>query len=599
MRSRRVGLGALALLSIVVGAGVLAQAQPSPPPPLPSPPVTPAQAPIAAPTHMPTPVAATPDVFSEVGPSEPADGATERGRTLLRLGDLPGAARAFRAAIAADAKNIAAREGLRNTLAEARRTDLLPPVLDELTRLYLEAGDRDRAGSRFEELIALAPTYTYRPQLAQALGRDAGGPRKGETHWTDRLRSFLGLFVIMGIAWALSTNRRAVKLRIVLWGVGMQLLFAVIVLWTPPGRAVFDTAQAAVDRVIAFSDEGAAFLFGNLYHGMPSPPRGAMSVIDGTSLDVVQIGLIFAFQVLPTIIFIGSLMSVLYHFGVIQKVVHGIAWVMQRTMGTSGAESLSTAANIFVGQTEAPLVVKPYVATMTQSELMAVMVGGFATVAGGVLAAYARFGIDAGHLMAASFMGGPATLVLAKLMVPETEQPLTMGKEAKDPPRTTTNFIDAAAAGASEGMTLAINVAAMLIAFIALIAMVNWGLALLGLSLGEIFGWAFYPLSYFLGVDTQDLLAFGNLLGTKVSLNEFVAYIQLENIRSTISERTFVIATYALCGFANFSSIGIQIGGIGAIAPERRGDLAKLGLRAMFAGALASLMTACIAGILI
>ncbi len=562
-----------------------------------------AQAPLDAEGSVPAPrqpqdTPEPPDVFAMPAAPGEADGALTRAETFVRVGDLPQAARAYRAAAAADPKSLLAREGLRQVLVAARRTDLLPPVLTELVTLYLEQHDGERANRRFDELLAIAPDHPERARLTTALGRDAQ-PRQSETHWSARLRSFLGLFVILGIAWVFSTNRKAIRLRVVLWGTAMQLLFALIVLLTPPGRRLFAGAQAAVDRVIAFSDEGSAFLFGNLYRGIPTRGQPPLSVIDGGTRDLVDLGMVFAFHVLPTIIFIGSLMGVLYHFGVIQIVVRGIARLMQRTMGTSGAESLSTAANIFVGQTEAPLVIKPYVAQMTMSELMAIMVGGFATVAGGVLAAYVRFGVDAGHLVAASFMGGPATLVLAKIMYPETEKPVTAGADAQDPPRQTSNFIDAAAAGASDGLLLALNVAAMLIAFIGLVAMVNWGLGLAGLSLGQIFGWAFYPLSYFMGVDTQDLLHFGKLMGIKISLNEFVAYIELGHLRSQISERTFVIATYALCGFANFSSIGIQIGGIAAIAPNRRSDLAKLGLRAMFAGALASAMTACIAGLLI
>jgi concentrative nucleoside transporter, CNT family len=585
MRSRWLGVAGLCFLTFVVGAGLIARAQPAPAVPVPAP-------------RIPADTPAPPDVLAEPAPGEPTEGAVERGETLLRLGELPGAARAFRAAMRADGTSIPAREGLRNTLAAARRPDLLPPVLVELCDLYSRAGDHAHADARLDELASLAPTHPDRARLEEVLQRNAK-PRVSATPWTARLRSFLGMFVILFVAWVFSKHRRQVPWRVVLWGTTMQVLFALFVLWTPPGKHVFAAAQSAVDRVIAFSDEGAAFVFGNLYRGLRTPGHAPLSVIDGGTKDVVDLGLIFAFHVLPTIIFIGSLMSVMYHLGIIQKVVRVIAIGMQRTMGTSGAESLSTAANIFVGQTEAPLVIKPYVSQMTMSELMAIMVGGFATVAGGVLAAYVRFGIDAGHLVAASFMGGPATLVLAKLMYPETEKPVTAGKDAQDPPQLTANVIDAAAAGASEGLSLALNVAAMLIAFIALITMVNWGLGLVHLSLSQIFGWVFLPLSYFMGVDTQDLMNFGHLMGVKISVNEFVAYIELGHMRSLISERTFIIATYALCGFANFSSIGIQIGGIGAIAPERRGDISRLGLRAMFAGALASMMTACIAGILI
>ncbi len=544
-------------------------------------------------TELPPP----PDVFGELVPDGPSD--LVLGETLLRLGRHGEAAPVFRRAIAKDPNDLLAHERLRETLIAAQRQDLLPKVLVKLIELYQAGGNGDAAGRRLAELATLAPADAETQRLQRLIGNDAS-TRPGETTLGQRLRSALGVFVILGLAWLLSTNRRLVQWRVVAWGMGLQLLFAVLVLKSPPGRRIFDAAQAAVDRVIAFSDEGAAFIFGNLYRGLaPGAASGPLQLVDATSRDYVSLGLVFGMHVLPTIVFIGALMGVLYHLGVMQKVVHAIAWVMRRTMKTSGAESLSTAANIFVGQTEAPLIVKPYLATMTRSELMAVMVGGFATVAGGVLAAYVRFGIDAGHLIAASFMGAPATLVIAKLMVPETETPVTAGTDVKDPPRTTTNVFDAAASGATDGLHLALNVGAMLVAFIALVAMVNWALGFAGFSLAELFGYLFYPLSWCMGVDTADMMAFGHLLGTKLSLNEFVAYIDLGRMKPQLSERTFVIATYALCGFANFSSIGIQIGGLAGMAPERRADLARLGLRAMFAGALATCLMACIAGLLI
>ena len=315
--------------------------------------------------------------------------------------------------------------------------------------------------------------------------------------------------------------------------------------------------------------------------------------------------MIFAFHVLPTIIFFGALMSVLYHLGLVQKIVRSIAFVMTKTMKTSGAESLSIAGNIFVGQTESPLLIKPYVGKMTVSELSAVMVGGFATIAGGVLASYVRFGIDAKHLIAASVMSAPAALVIAKILYPEIGTPETAGGTVGDPEKQTANVVDAAAAGATDGLQLAFNVAAMLLAFMALVELANWLLgftSLIGLpalSLRQIFGWIFYPISFCMGVDMKDLIDFGNLLGTKIAINEFVAYVDLGNLRATMSERSFLIGTYALCGFANFSSIGIQIGGISSVAPERRSDLARIGFKAMLGGAFASWLTACIAGFLI
>lgn len=417
-----------------------------------------------------------------------------------------------------------------------------------------------------------------------------------------RLLSLLGIFVLMGIAWALSNNKRKFPWRVAIGGVALQLLFALFILKTPLGLMMFDNARRAIVKLLSFTDEGAAFLFGNLYRGAyEMNGQQPFQIWDPNTSHFVPIGIIFAFHVLLTIVFFASLMAVLYHLGLMQWIVRFFAFIMRRTLGTSGAETLSAASNIFVGQTEAPLVVRPYVGRMTQSELMAVMAGGFATAAGGVLAAYTRFGIDPGHLMAASVMSAPASLVMAKIIMPETQEPLTRGDVRVQFERKTVNVIDAAATGARDGLQLAFNVAAMLMAFIALIAMINWGLGKLadGLSLAKIFGWVFAPLAVVMGVETKDAMSFGSVLGTKISINEFVAYIQLGQIKESISPRSFTIATYAMCGFANFSSIAIQIGGISTIAPERRHDLARLGLRAMIAGALASFQTATIAGALI
>lgn len=530
-----------------------------------------------------------------------------RGDTLLRVGAIDQAARAYRRVIAIEPDNLRAHQRLRRAAIEAGRTELLPDMSVRLVDLYLAAGDRETAGRRLEELIALEPTHPERERLERALGRIGERADSGGLHLLSRLRSLLGILVLLAIAFALSNNRRKVKHRIVAWGLGLQLIFAITILWTPPGRAVFDVGRAVVDRILRFTHDGAGFLFGGLHRGLTAgATTGPVQVVDGATGDYVNLGLIFAFHILPTIIFFGSLMTVLYHLGAIQRVVRGVAWVMQKTMGTSGAESLCAAGNIFVGQTEAPLVVKPYIAEMTVSELMAVMTGGFATVAGSVLAAYALYGIDAGHLLAASVMSAPAALVIAKIIYPETDTSRTAPGAAHDPDKTTANVIDAAASGAADGMRLALNIAAMLMAFIAIIAMLNYGLGLVGglvgfpeLSLQVIFGVLFAPLAWCMGVDTPDLLAFGNLLGTKIALNEFVAYVDLGALKHQMSERSFTIATYALCGFANFSSIGIQIGGISAIAPERRSDLARIGLKAMIGGALASWLTACVAGILV
>ncbi|MBN1349719.1 hypothetical protein JXJ21_09940 [candidate division KSB1 bacterium] len=552
----------------------------------------------------------------------------------------------------------------------------------------------------------------------------------------QRVISFVGIFVLLGIAWLLSNNKKKIKYRVVIWGLLLQLVFAFIILKTSPGRAVFDGAKAIIVRVLAFTDEGAGFLFGNLYranqdisanlsqgsmsghvlmldsgsesilslndiepgtqdsveisivnpgpvklthlvitlsdseHFEIAPADSPMALAAGDTAKIVllalpdsiglfsarlviqsdqipypttvplefqgaetaapnsdgitstvslaqfkDLGIIFAIHILPTIIFFASLMSMLYHLGIMQRVVQFMAWIMSRTMGTSGAESLSAASNIFVGQTEAPLVIRPYISEMTMSELMAIMTGGFATIAGGVMAAYVRFGVDAGHLMAASVMSAPAALVMAKIIFPETGEPKTTGTVKLDVEKRTANIVDAAATGASDGLKLAVNVGAMLMAFISLIALLNFILGHIdevlnfvsfglldldwNLSLKTIFGYVFAPISFFMGVEWKDLLAFGNLLGTKVSINELVAYLDLAKMKSTLSPRSYTIATYALCGFANFSSIAIQIGGIGSIAPGRRSDLAKLGIKAMIGGALASWLTATIAGMLL
>ncbi len=438
--------------------------------------------------------------------------------------------------------------------------------------------------------------------------------------WVQKLTAFFGIFVLLGIAWLLSNNKKRINFRVVIWGLLLQLIFAILILKTTPGQMVFFFARAFIAKLLSFTDAGASFLFGNLYRGDAGiieqiGGAGPMQLRDGVTGQFVDVGIIFAFHILPTIIFFASLMSVLYHLGVMQKIVQFMAWIMAKSMGTSGAESLSAAGNIFVGQTEAPLLVKPYVPEMTHSELMAIMVGGFATIAGGVMAAYVRFGVDAGHLMAASVMSAPAALVMAKIIYPETGQPKTRGMVKLPKERVTANVIDAAASGAADGLRLALNVGAMLMAFIALIAMINFGLGKIDdvinfitfhhtqfdwdLSLKKILGVIFSPVAFFLGVSPKDILHFGNLLGTKISINELIAYIDLVNLKGVISERSYIIATYALCGFANFSSIAIQIGGIGGIAPERRSDLAKIGLKAMIGGALASWLTATIAGILI
>ncbi|MBD1829357.1 NupC/NupG family nucleoside CNT transporter [Microcoleus vaginatus GB1-A2] len=401
----------------------------------------------------------------------------------------------------------------------------------------------------------------------------------------ERLISVFGLAVFVGLSYVFSVDRRAVKWPPVLWGIALQLIFAILILKTAPGLAVFKFLGDVVTQFLNFSDAGAKFIFGDNF---------AEHFI--------------AFKVLPTIIFFSSFITILYHYGILQRVVQAVAWLMIKTMKTSGAETLSCAANIFIGQTEAPLLIKPYLAAMTLSELHAVMTGGFATIAGGVMAAYISFGVPAQHLISASVMSAPAALAISKLLYPETEKSLTAGEVEVKVEKVYANAVDAAASGASDGLKLAANVAAMLIAFLGLLAFFN---ALLGwfgglislpqLSLELILAYLMAPVAWLMGVPWADCAEVGIVLGKKTILNEFIAYLDLMELvkQQAISERSQIISTYALCGFSNIGSIGIQIGGIGAMAPERQGDLARLGVRAMIAGSLACFMTACIAGMLI
>jgi CNT family concentrative nucleoside transporter len=495
-------------------------------------------------------------------------------------------------------------------------------------------------------------------------GSDSESSSKPETHSLENLKqaegrgllyrliSLLGVAVLIGVAFVLSTNRQAIDWELVAWGVGLQIAFGLLIFYAPLVQSVFDFAGAAVSRLLEFTDAGSEFLFD---YANPTDGKWARDAQN------------FAFSILPTIIFFSSVMTILYYLGVMQAIVRWFAVLMRKTMGISGAESLSVSANIFVGQTEAPLVVKPYVENMTRSELAVVMTGGFASVAGGVLAAYvgmlqAHFPGIAKHLLTASVMSAPAALVIAKVMYPETEEPETKGDvemsfESKD-----VNTIDAAARGASEGLELALNVGAMLLAFLALIAMINyligwpsmqWNLGVLEqlatyyqnqgmaipdgctleavgtdqqsirdcaaqmssaasggpdvwvapvITLEKIFGYIFWPFAWVMGVPTADCFHIGRLMGEKMVINEFVAYASLAELLSSdvqLHQRSVIIATYALCGFANFGSIGIQLGGIGGIAPSRKSDLAKIALRAMIGGTLAAMMTATIAGVMV
>jgi len=403
------------------------------------------------------------------------------------------------------------------------------------------------------------------------------------------LLGILGLFTLLSIALLISENRSAINIKTVFYGLIFQLIFALFILKTPFGAPIFSFLDKSINILIGFSSSGSDFLF--------------KSYIDGVGFHPGLIN--FAFSTLPTIIFFSSLVAVLYHFGILQAIIKFIARRMQLTLGTSGSETLSVAGNIFLGQTESPLMVRPFVSKMTKSELMAVMTGGFATVSGGVLAIYVSWLTDiqgiAGHLLAASVMSAPAALVVAKIIYPETEESQTMGDVNVNIEQTNINAMEALSNGATDGLKLAANIAAMLIAFISFVAMVNYFLSFGGTSMEEIFGIIFRPLAWTMGVPWNEAQFVGMLMGKKIVLTELVAYGDLQNLirDGMISERSAIISTYALCGFSNFASIGIQLGGIGAMAPERKKDLAKLVTKAMFGGAIASWLTATIAGLLL
>jgi len=405
-----------------------------------------------------------------------------------------------------------------------------------------------------------------------------------------RWTGLLGLAAILAAAFLFSSQRRSIRLSLLAWGLGLQFGFAFLVLKTGAGR-LFEAASRVVNALLAYAEAGSEFVFGPL--GTKNGPHGV----------------VFAFQVLPIVIFIASLFSVLYYLGVMQVFIKGMAILMQRVMGASGAESTNVAASIFMGQTEAPLTIRPFLPGLTQSELFTVMTSGMAHVSGAVMAAYVKIaGVDIKHLLTAVIMTAPATIMLAKIMLPETEKPATAGRVSVKIERPGVNIIDAAARGAGEGLHLALNIAGMLIAFLALIALANgllgWAhtlpyLGWLPTSLARLFGAIFAPVAWLLGVNWKDASTIGNLLGTRLVLNEFVSFLQLGPLKAQLDPRSFTIATYALCGFANFSSIAIQIGGIGALAPNRKSDLARLGLKAVAAGTMANFMSAAIAGILL
>jgi CNT family concentrative nucleoside transporter len=416
------------------------------------------------------------------------------------------------------------------------------------------------------------------------------GPRgtAGQPSALGRLTGLLGIALILGIGILLSRDRRAIRWRVVVWGLGLQVLFAIFVLRVPAGQALFRWLGGLVTGILGYSYIGSQFVFGELGKQHSS------------------LGVIFAFQLLPAIIFVSSLFAILYYLGIMQIVVRAFALVMSRVLGASGAESLDVAASIFMGQTEAPLTIRPFLPRMTMSELMTVMTAGMAHISGSIMVAYIAFGIEARHLLTAVIMTAPGTVMMAKIFEPETEVPETYGRVKLDLPKTDVNLLDAAARGTSEGLTLMLNVIAMLVSFVALVALINGGFAAVHRWVGwfpgdlqTIFGWIFRPIAWAMGVPWHDSGTIGSLLGTRMVLNEFIAYAQLGPLRPALDPRSFTIASFALAGFANFSSVGIQLGGIGALAPNRKGDLARLGLRAMLAGTLANFLSATIAGILL
>jgi len=412
-----------------------------------------------------------------------------------------------------------------------------------------------------------------------------------------KLISFLGLCVMLSLAYLMSENRKRIHLRLVCTGLTFQVIFALLILKTSIGRAVFDVLKYGVNGIIDCGKNGSSFLFGDGYQEH-----------------------FFAFSVLPLIIFFSSLTAVLFHWGIIQKIIKILAATMVKVMDVSGSESLAAAANIFLGHTEAPLLVRPYLASMTRSELMAMLTGGMATIAGSVMAAYVGLGIDAGHLLAASIMAAPGSLVIAKIMVPEREVSMTRGHVDVEVPPQGSNVIDAACNGASVGLKLALNVGAMVLSFVCLIALVNWCLErgqftflyfaqgsdaaneiiqTAPLTFQRIVGWVFYPFAWLMGIPKEDIFNISTLLGEKIVLNEFIAYLDLIKLQEQLNPRSFTIATYALCGFANFGSVAVQIGGIGSMVPSRRADIVQLSMRSMIAGTLTAFSTACLVGMLI
>jgi len=430
-----------------------------------------------------------------------------------------------------------------------------------------------------------APTVPGAQAPAPGAARAAAATPASPWH---RLSGLVGLVLIVAIGVGLSHNRRAIRWQVVAWGLGLQVLFAIFVLRIPAGQALFRWLGGLVSGILGYSYVGSQFVFGEL--GKPNS----------------SLGIIFAFQLLPAIIFVSALFAILYYLGVMQLVVRAFAVLMSRVMGASGAESLNVAASIFMGQTEAPLTIRPFLPRMTRSELMTVMTSGMAHISGSIMVAYIAFGIEARHLLTAVIMTAPGTIMMAKLFEPETETPETYGTVKLDMPKQDVNLLDAAARGTSEGLQLMLNVIAMLVSFVALVALMNGGFAAVHryadwfpANLQTVLGWIFRPIAWAMGVPWHDSGTIGSLLGTRMVLNEFIAYAQLGPMKAQLDPRSFTIASFALAGFANFGSVGIQLGGIGALAPGRKPDLARLGLRAMLAGTLANFLSATIAGMLL
>jgi len=433
-------------------------------------------------------------------------------------------------------------------------------------------------------VVSAAWRDTLQGPAAQAPGNAASQP----VSLAARLSGVLGIVLIIGLGVAFSRRRRAIRWQTVAWGLGLQIGFALFVLRVPFGQRLFRGLGDVVTKVLSYSYVGSEFVFGEIGKRQSS------------------LGVIFAFQVLPAIIFVSALFAVLYYLGIMQLVVRGLARVMTRLMRASGAESLNVAASVFMGQTEAPLTIRPFLPRMTRSELMTVMTSGMAHISGSIMAAYIAFGVEARHLLTAVIMTAPGTIMMAKLFEPETEEPETLGRVKFDIPRTDVNVVDAAARGTSEGLHLMLNVIAMLVSFLALVALLNGGFGLIHKyvdwfpeNLQTVLGWIFRPIAWAMGVPWRDSAIIGSLLGTRMVLNEFIAYSQLGPLRAALDPRSFVIASFALAGFANVGSVGIQIGGIGALVPERKGDLARLGFRAMLAGTLANFLSATLAGLLL